>query len=95
MNFVTISLMLYRKEGMKNTQILVDRDSRHKVRIAIDGELDRIKKRLTDYKDRKIIYSTISKKPKIRNRRYRKKIKNLIYSRNTLRRALKLISMVK
>ena len=95
MERVIISLVLCRKEGMKNTQILVDKDNRHKVRIAIDGEISRIKKKLNDYKKRKIIYSTISKNPKIRNRRYRKKIKNLIYSRNTLRRALKLISMIK
>lgn len=95
MERVIVSLVLYRKGEMMNSQISVDRDSRHKVRIAVDGELARIKKRLEGYRDRGIIYSTISKNPKIRDRKYRKKIKNLIYSRNTLRRALKLISMIK
>ena len=90
----TITIYKFRKE-LKEIMITVDDRNKYPVRFAIEKELKSIKKRLQKYKKRGIINSIIPRNPKIKDRQYRKKIKNILYSRNSLKRALKLINMIK
>ena len=94
MERTTIVIYKFRRE-LKEIVIIVDSQNRYPARFAIEKELKLIKKRLERYKKRGIINSIIPRNPKIKDRHYRKKIKNILYSRNSLKRALKLISMIR
>lgn len=86
---ITTKIWIYRKELIPKP-INVNDGNFYKIRFTLEQEIKSLRDKLKNYEKRGIINS-ISKNPKIIDYNFRKKIRQIVYSRRSLRQALKLI----
>jgi len=86
---ITIRIWIYRN-GLKEKIIRVDADNYFLIRFALEEEMNKLRKKLNNYKKKKVI-KAVSKNPKVLKREYRQRVQEIIYSRRSIYQSLRLL----
>ena len=86
---ITIRIWLYRN-GLKEKTILVKENNIHMIKFLLDKELKKLRSRLKFYKNKGVIDS-IARNPKVKYKKYRIKVKEIVYSRRSILQMFKVL----
>lgn len=85
-----VRILLWKRK-LEEKVLSVTEENKIKLKFKIRDELRKIRKKLQTMEDKNIISSMKRRSPKIFNKRYKKKVRNMLLSRRTLLEALKLL----